>query len=145
MIEFIVPYPPFGKERHKLNKKTGGVYLPDRTKNYEACVAQLAKASMKGKSPMEGGVIVKINAYYPIPKNTSKKKRKLMEDKLIRPLVKPDGDNVAKAVLDGMNKVVYCDDNQVVTLITHKWYGSEPHVKVTVRSWECDLSYDSVK
>lgn len=36
-------------------------------------------------------------------------------------LVKPDVDNIAKAVLDALNGVAYGDDSQVVELTVKKW------------------------
>ena len=42
----------------------------------------------------------------------------------IRP-IKPDIDNLAKFVLDGMNKLVYHDDEQVVKLVVYKLQDSE--------------------
>ena len=32
-------------------------------------------------------------------------------------------DNIAKTILDALNKVVYDDDSQIVDLIVHKVYG----------------------
>ena len=48
------------------------------------------------------------------------------------PKVKPDLDNVVKAVLDALNGVVYRDDAQVVNLVATKRYATEPRVEVYV-------------
>jgi Holliday junction resolvase RusA-like endonuclease len=48
------------------------------------------------------------------------------------PNVKPDLDNVVKAVLDALNGVVYLDDAQVVNLVATKRYATEPRVEVYI-------------
>nr|DAQ86101.1 MAG TPA: Endodeoxyribonuclease RusA [Caudoviricetes sp.] len=44
----------------------------------------------------------------------------------------PDADNIAKAVLDGLNGVVYADDKQIVELKVIKAYAEVPRVEVTI-------------
>jgi Holliday junction resolvase RusA-like endonuclease len=46
------------------------------------------------------------------------------------PKVKPDLDNVAKAVLDAINGIVYVDDAQVINLVATKRYATDPRVEV---------------
>lgn len=46
---------------------------------------------------------------------------------------KPDADNIAKAVLDGLNGVAFVDDSQVVALMVKKTYGLTPKVKVRIK------------
>lgn len=41
-------------------------------------------------------------------------------------IVKPDIDNLAKSVLDGINKIAYGDDAQVMDLQLVKEYASDP-------------------
>lgn len=43
---------------------------------------------------------------------------------------KPDSDNVAKAILDSLNGLVYKDDNQVSELLVLKRYGDENKILV---------------
>lgn len=57
--------------------------------------------------------------------------------KLPFPSITPDVDNLAKLVLDGMNKVLYTDDAKVVQLTAFKRYTHrEAHTFVGVRSLE---------
>ena len=48
-------------------------------------------------------------------------------------LHKPDSDNIAKAILDSLNEIVYKDDNQVADLLVIKKYGQEDKVKIEIR------------
>ena len=50
----------------------------------------------------------------------------------ILPTKRPDADNVAKIVLDGLNKVAWEDDTQVVEMMVIKRYAEEPLVAVIV-------------
>lgn len=45
---------------------------------------------------------------------------------------KPDADNIAKIVLDGLNSIAYDDDNQITELIVKKIYGSKAYIKVKI-------------
>lgn len=76
---------------------------------------------------------MRIVAYFPIPKSTSKKKRQLMLEGQIRPTKKPDFDNIGKIVCDALNTVAYHDDVQIVDAQVRKFYSEEPRVVVTIQ------------
>lgn len=57
-----------------------------------------------------------------------------MQDCLIRPKVKPDADNVAKAICDALNGQAYRDDAQIAALYVRKWYDEKPRVEVQIRT-----------
>ena len=82
---------------------------------------------------IEGRVQVEIIAYLSIPKNTSKKLREEMLENKVSPTKKPDVDNIAKSILDSMNKFVFKDDNQVSKITIEKRYGEveKAIVKIT--------------
>ena len=50
----------------------------------------------------------------------------------ILPTKKPDVDNVAKIILDGLNCIAWDDDTQVVDLSVSKYYSEEPRVSVMI-------------
>ena len=75
---------------------------------------------------------VEINCYFGIPKSTSKKNKLLMLSHTIRPIKKPDLDNIAKICLDALNSLAYKDDSQVVDLIISKWHSNEPRVCIQI-------------
>jgi Holliday junction resolvase RusA-like endonuclease len=76
-------------------------------------------------------VRVEIEATWPCPKSAKKADRARR-----RPRVgKPDCDNLAKAVLDAANGVLWVDDAQVAELVVRRWVGVEgeaPRVEVRV-------------
>jgi Holliday junction resolvase RusA-like endonuclease len=87
------------------------------------------------KIPLQLPIIVSVDFYYQIPASFSKAKKQLIQDGKLRPVVKPDIDNVAKGIMDSLNKIAYLDDNQVVGLITNKYYADEPKIVIKIEEW----------
>ena len=131
-VEFTVPGCPVAKGRPRFSRQGPYVrtYTPDKTYRYE----QLVQLSfMQAEQPkLKGAVKVRILAYFPIPKSASKKRQKMMAEGEIRHTTKPDGENVSKAILDGLNKMAYDDDSNIVELHIEKWYSDDPRVEVTL-------------
>ena len=107
------------------------LYDPKTTTDYKNLVKWTAKQQWKQK-PLECPLVVELDIYRPIPKSTSKKRRKLKNERVIRPVVKPDIDNYSKGILDSLNGIVYKDDSQVVSLIANKYYSDNPRVEIRV-------------
>lgn len=104
---FTVDGVPQGKARPRVTSH--GTYTPANTKDYEKAVQLSYMAQCQGAMFPDVSLMVVIDAYYPIPKSATKKKHWRMQDGLIRPKVKPDLDNVAKAVCDALNGQAYRD------------------------------------
>lgn len=86
------------------------------------------KAEFLKDRPLSAEIIVCIK----IPQSWSKiKKEKALKDE-IRPTVKPDCDNIAKNILDSLNKVAYSDDKQIVELSIKKYYAEDDHIQVRI-------------
>jgi len=68
----------------------------------------------------------------PVPKSFNKRMTELCLSGSERPKSKPDLDNVAKAILDALNGVVYKDDSQICELFVKKMYCTKPRVEVFV-------------
>ena len=47
-------------------------------------------------------------------------------------VVKPDIDNYVKAVLDGLNGLLFVDDKQIIELTARKKYSESARTEVTV-------------
>jgi len=145
-IVFEVPGPPQGKERHRTVMTRGGkfrTYTPAKTVAYEKLVHTCFRIQWRKRAlhlPLEGPIQVDVVAFFKIPVSTSKKKRKEMLEYEILPTVKPDVDNIEKAVYDGLSGFVYKDDKQICKNQTLKVYGEEPRVVVKIE-WgiNCDF------
>ena len=107
------------------------LYDPKTTTNYKNHVKLSAKQQWKGK-PLECPLVVELDIYRQIPKSTSKKRRKLMNERVIRPTVKPDLSNYVKGIEDALSGIVYKDDSQIVDLIARKFYSDNPRVEIRV-------------
>lgn len=80
-------------------------------------VTQCARVAMRGRLPEHGPVSITIQLYW---KNR----------------VHSDVDNCAKALLDGMQGVIFRDDKQVMELHVYGGYDKgAPRAEVTVEAW----------
>lgn len=143
LVRFTIPGDPVAKGRARSvtrRGKGGASYIahitPEKTERYEARVAVFAQQAMAGTQPEEGAVSLSVRAYFPIPASWSKKRQQAARDGLEHHTKRPDADNCAKAVLDGLNGVVWKDDSQVVTLSIEKRYAEVPRVEVIVGAVE---------
>lgn len=133
----VIRVDPLPKERPRATVVGGHarIYTPKKTSDYERKIADAWK-SMHGIEPETGPVSVRMAFVMPIPKSTTKATKQDMENRILRPVVKPDADNLAKAVLDSLNGIAYRDDNQIVDLSVSKYYGAVPKVMIRVKRWE---------
>lgn len=101
---------------------------------YENSIATLYAQQVKGFK-FEKQVPLQLEVYFgmPIPKSFSKRKRQQIEQGLIFPAVKPDLDNLLKAILDALNGLAWYDDAQIVSITMDKEYSEEPHIELTIR------------
>lgn len=119
------------KERPRFNKRTGGVYTPQATKDSEALIRRCWE-SLKYPN-LEGAVMVEINHYRSVPKSFKKSQRELALSGKLKPYESlGDIDNLAKTVLDGLNGAAYNDDRQVCGLIVWDLYGEENKTVIKV-------------
>lgn len=135
-VRFTIPGEPAGKGRPRFRDIGPYVktYTPEKTVSYENLVKleyerQCGGFKFEDKTPLD----LRITAYYSIPKSVSKKKRALMEQFKIRPMKKPDNDNIVKVVQDALNAMAYHDDVQVVDCQLRKFYSQNPRVVVTIQ------------
>lgn len=129
--EFIVLGPIRGKDRPRVNFIRQTIRTSHQTLGYEAWVKDCYVFHSGGKM-LHGEIKATITAYFDIPASTSKVKRIAMLTGKINPTIAPDADNIAKVILDALNKIAYKDDKQVTSLTVLKRYAAEAHVSVTL-------------
>lgn len=133
MREFIIYGEPKGKGRPRFSTVNGYVKTrtPEDTVSYENLVKLMYQKDCR--EPMyeqHVPVVMRIHAYYSIPKSVSKKKRTAMLNGEIRPTKKPDIDNISKIIMDSLNGIAYHDDSQIVEAMIMKHYSDTPKVRV---------------
>jgi Holliday junction resolvase RusA-like endonuclease len=125
---------PKGRPRFARRGKFTAAYTPKSTLQYEDLIADGAKRAMGASEPLETALEVFFYFSMPIPKSYSKKRTEACLSGLERPM-KKDLDNLIKSVSDGMNKIAYKDDGQIVNIHATKVYG-EPYVEVLIKEAE---------
>lgn len=133
MINFTIEGVPVPQLRPRATRFGKGIrmYDPKKVKDYKDYVSMTARQHAP-KELMTDALKMELDIYRPIPKSTSKRRRKLKNGKRIRPIVKPDIDNYSKAILDSLNGIIYKDDSQIVELNIKKFYSDQPRVEVRV-------------
>ena len=125
-VIFEIPGKPFAKQRPRATRQ-GRMHTPKETVSFERTVGTIAKPLFP--EPIKGPVRVTIIATFEPAKSWSKKKT---QERLNQPHIqKPDSDNIAKAVLDGLNRIAFADDSQVFDQAVRKYWG--PSAKTVVK------------
>ncbi|MDO5061880.1 MAG: RusA family crossover junction endodeoxyribonuclease [Peptostreptococcaceae bacterium] len=126
-----IPGEPIAKARPRV---CGNIaYTPAKTKNYETLIKEIYWGK-HGQTieQMDGMLRMHIRAYFPIPRSKSKKVQEQMHTNAIRPIKRPDIDNIVKSVSDALNKVAYTDDSQIVEVVAGKYYAHNPRVEIVI-------------
>lgn len=97
------------KRRARFNRATGIPYTPEQTVKEEEAVAK----AYKGPKHL-GPVRLDVHVLRALPASRPKAIRSEPD------IIKPDLDNVVKAIMDGLNGVAYLDDSQVVEIHAYK-------------------------
>ena len=130
-----------GQPRPRFSTANGRVrtYDLDKAVSYKeeiGLACRVAGQKSKIKLPIDAsdkGIGVKILACYQCPKSFSKSKTAEALTGNLKPTKKPDADNIAKIVLDGLNGIMWKDDNQVTRLEIEKAYtDKDPYVIIEV-------------
>ena len=77
--------------------------------------------------------IVDVNVYIETPKQFNNVDVFLSEMGIIRPIKKPDWDNIGKKYTDMLNLNVWIDDDIVIDGAVHKYYSILPRVEINIR------------
>jgi len=131
--DFIIEIVPEAWRRARVMRLARGVrhFTDSKTRSYEAQIAFAAKLAMRGQPLLSGPVSAVMTFSLPIPASWSLRKAQEASLGQTLPTVAPDLDNLAKAVLDGCNGVVFEDDRQVVKLCLTKRYADKGRVAVS--------------
>lgn len=140
---YYIPIKPVPKQRPQFNSRTKTAYTPRRTLTYEKEIKSHINRSMREKKykPIQDKDIpLKITLVFTfsIPKSWSKSKKELALSGQVYPIGSNlgDVDNLAKAVLDAMNKSVYQDDRQIIELNIKKNYGEQEGIIVILEGFD---------
>lgn len=130
MIKLTIPGEPMGKARPRVTK-TGFIYTPKKTVNYETLIKELFIMKYPDFQPIEGPVEMVLNAWLKMPKSSNKKTGAMLIGE-IRPTKKPDMSNILKSVEDALNNLAYNDDKQIVELTLKKRFSHRPRIELEI-------------
>ena len=116
-MELIYEIDPVPKARARITKF--GAYTPKKTKDFEKYIRQNTICRK-----FDGPLAIDIVFYIKRPKTVIRE----------YPCVKPDIDNLFKAVTDALNGMAYNDDSQIVKVTTEKAYADKG--KIVVKIWK---------
>ncbi len=127
-ITFIVPGEPIAQPRHRVAK--GGAYIKKDhpIHKWKADIASQTLLDGYANKKIEDPVKLKAIFKMPIPEN-----RKKTASENTPHIIKPDIDNLLKAVMDVLTQTgVFKDDNIVYDINASKVYSTEPGVYVEI-------------
>ena len=123
---FIVPGRPVGKQRPRITRR-GYAYTPAKSREYEELVAAYAlEAGVQECAYVHIGIVCRL----PCPQRKGK-------EPVREPRKRPDLDNIAKCILDGLQDIAYSNDKDVLGL-SIRWQfippgeDAEPDTEVIV-------------
>lgn len=116
-LHFLIDPVPKGRPRFT---RSGHVYTPKKTKEFEKLVKLKARQAVTEQ--LEGPLEMEVMFFIRKPKTVKRE----------YPEVKPDLDNLEKALKDALNGVVYRDDAQIVRKISCKLYDTHGSIQVKI-------------
>lgn len=123
-----------GRPRATVRGAFASVYTDDKTRKFEAAVAKLARLKMGSRPPLIGPLSVSLRFRFEPPKSLSKRARAAMLAGEVAYLGTKDTDNLCKAVLDGLNKIAFADDVQIVRLFATKIAAETAGIDVRIEA-----------
>lgn len=117
MIRIEIDGEPVPAARPRISGKR--CYQPKKNAEYRQRVQMAASAAMKGAAPLEGAIAATVRLYRKI-KRTAR--------------LFGDVDNHLKAIFDGLNKIVFVDDAQIVWCSVEKFTDkARPRAEIEIR------------
>ena len=136
-IELTIPGKPVAQGRPRFYRRGTFVVAtdPKASKVYKADIQYLAQKHKEDNNIsglLDGPLGLDVMAYFPCPKSRWRKTKPRTEEHHAK---RPDADNVAKSIKDGLTGVFYHDDSQISELIIRKRIaaqGEAPRMEVSL-------------
>ena len=103
-----------GKARARSSSRSKHFYTPTPTSEVENLIGISGRIAMAGKPPLSLPLRVNICIFTKVPTSWPRLKREAAKQGKLLPIGKPDIDNQAKAIFDGLQKIVFYDDSQII-------------------------------
>ena len=131
-MKFIINEPPAAKARHKHRLVKGRVITYDPQAPQKNYIRTVLKHVLRVEKMPDAPLAIKLTFCLPIPQGWPRKKKLLAAWGVVKPLSKPDTDNLEKFILDCANGILYSDDKIIVDSHSRKIYSLTPRTIVEV-------------
>lgn len=134
-IRIIITGDPVAKGRPRTVKLPDGsitTHTPKKSRRWEQDARMVAREQVGDMALHQGAVGIRVVAAFSIPKGWTKWKVEAALKGKVCHTVRPDGDNILKAVKDALNGIIWRDDSQVVRATVEKRYSDRPLVGIEV-------------
>lgn len=116
MIKILIDGEPIPAARPRFSGRR--CYQPARNVKYRHKIQAAASEAMKGAAPLNGEVAVTVKLYRRFKPTTR---------------IFGDVDNHLKAIFDGLNKLVFCDDAQITKCTVEKFLDkARPRTEIEI-------------
>lgn len=135
MIRLEFPIRALAKQSFRAGKY--GAYQPKNVVAFKNAIRTMTNRQLTfDHTLLDGCLFVTICFTFALPKSAPKSKRNAVanENNLVYMNVKPDVDNLTKAMFDAMNGVLWTDDARVVSFHCQKVYGLTDCITVCVNA-----------
>ena len=137
MVKFTIKQDPTGQERPRFSRKTGHAYKSsNQTTNQNALMAEMLP--YRPDKPLKGALTIHIKVALAIPASSPKWWFHARDTVGMKPIKRPDIDNIIKQILDCMKVLKFFkDDSQVVMLTAIKIYWPTSFIAVELyEEWQ---------
>lgn len=135
-MKFEFNIEPVEQARPRATRMGKGIrlYDPKKVNVFKQQLGMLARQQMldRGLEPFDGPLEVRMVFFRPVQESLSKKERSRRISGVHRPTVKPDLSNYIKALEDGLNGIIWIDDNRIVQIVAEKKYSDRPRIVIEV-------------
>lgn len=135
-VEFIIhgEIKTKARPRARVVNNYAIIYTPKDTVNYENLIKFEYLNQANGEYFSNKALNVQIDVYFKAPKHYLNLKKYVFSNFIVCSNQK-DLDNIAKTILDALNKIAYDDDRQVCKLNISKYYSfdEKEYIKVIIK------------
>lgn len=134
IYRYVIPGPAVAQGRPRITTANGypRAYDPPKSRAYKQFVRACVMQQGRPEKLLTGALRVDTVEYRRIAASFRKAQRVEAAQGAVRPITKPDMDNVEKAVWDALTGLVWKDDAQVVDGRRAKFYSTEPRVEIEI-------------
>lgn len=144
-VDFTLYMVPKASPRPRSNFKNHIFYVSGSKQNKEIFASEFAECDIPMIiTPMK----FSSKAYLPIPKSMPKAEQVLAELGFVRPISKPDFDNLVKTYTDMITSTLIYDDALIIDGRMSKFYSWKPRIEISIEymeEFDCEFNKNKIR